>query len=572
MNRVAPLLCRCTLALALLLVAANACAGEPEVELSDEQFKKLDQFEAFALQKADKIFATDKRQAAAEYDAFILDNPRSKSLPYALLRKARCIQLSNKRNAAIKEYQALIDYFPDDAQFAGAALYYIGQCYWDDGNPDMALKFWARMAEHPQFSKHFLAATALTRLADAMFAQGKTDKAVEYFSISAINFRKDNRDAARHAMYEKVIPYYIRTNPNEPKLREFYEKVKTFENDPHNVEPDTNKDTRYWTKVREFVERHGQFNESQQDLAKNYFAYWAKALQGRFADWDDYQLDAAHYQLRADGNATAFYARVDEQFTKFQKDGDFARVVKFIRAYAKHKSKADEYFRKLDFAKMDNKSIRELSAVFYDDIRDANLGRSVMNQVRLKELPDNEKVDYARYLWHRDEEGVKKICTEMGQPAGQMELLRYWHWKRNAELGLPLCEQLKGVPEYAKDALWARAELLQWSNQFDKAIAAYREADNPPESQFRIAECLQRSGKVDPAVAQLMEIQNFFQKEAPEAALRIAWVYRDAGQKQKFETALRNVLKKYPKSGQSSNAHQELEKMGAKIGGGVDAE
>jgi hypothetical protein len=32
------------------------------------------------------------------------------------------------------------------------------------------------------------------------------------------------------------------------------------------------------------------------------------------------------------------------------------------------------------------------------------------------------------------------------------------------------------------------------------------------------------------------------------------------------------VLKKYPKSGESSQAHQRLEEMGLPIGGGVDAE
>lgn len=570
------ILTRSTFLLLLIVSCASFCAsclaGEREVDLSDEQFKKLDQFEGFALQKADKAFETDKRQAAAEYEAFILDNPRSKVLPYALLRKARCIQLSNKRNAAIKEYQEVIDYFPDNAQFAAAALYYIGQCYWDDGNPEMALKFWARMADHAEFSKHFLAATALTRLADAMMEQGKAEKAVEYFSMSAVNFRRSNPDAARHAMRDKVIPYYIRTNPNEAKLRDFYVKVQTFDNDPQKFDPDATKDTRYWSQVREFIERFGHFNETQADLAAKYYAYWAQQLQGKFPDWDDYQLDAALYQLRADGDAAKFAQRVDEQFSKYQKDGEFDRVNKFIRAYARQKNKVQEYYSKLDFARMTNGQIRALLTILYDDVKDAALAKNVFGQLKFAQMPDNEKVDLIRYLWHRDETSLRRACKETPQPLGQMELLRYLHWRKNVEEGLQLCEQLKGAAEFAKEALWMRAELLQHSQQYDKAIGAYREADNPPESQFRVAECLQRLGKVDPAIAQLNEIQNFFQKEAPEAALRIAWVYRDAGQKPKFEVALRNVLKKYPKSGQSSTAHQELEKMGAKIGGGVDAD
>src|SRR5437762_9022485 len=91
------------LTLFVFLIVARVFTAEPEVNLTDAQFKNLDQFESFALQKADKIFNGEKKeykQAGAEYEAFVLDNPRSKVLPYALLRKARCIQLSNKRNAA----------------------------------------------------------------------------------------------------------------------------------------------------------------------------------------------------------------------------------------------------------------------------------------------------------------------------------------------------------------------------------------------------------------------------------------------------------------------------------------
>ncbi len=56
------------------------------------------------------------------------------------------------------------------------------------------------------------------------------------------------------------------------------------------------------------------------------------------------------------------------------------------------------------------------------------------------------------------------------------------------------------------------------------------------------------------------------------AGLAVAYLYRDAGIKEKYVRALRGVLKRYPKSGESSQAHQRLEEMGLPIGGGVDAE
>jgi tetratricopeptide (TPR) repeat protein len=108
--------------------------------------------------------------------------------------------------------------------------------------------------------------------------------------------------------------------------------------------------------------------------------------------------------------------------------------------------------------------------------------------------------------------------------------------------------------------------------KWQEAIAAYQSADNPPESLFYIAECLVADGKRDAAIAQLREIENFFKDSAPEAALRIAYLYRDGGEQKLYISNLRGVLMKYPASGQSSTAHQELERMGVKMGGGIDAQ
>jgi TolA-binding protein len=67
-------------------------------------------------------------------------------------------------------------------------------------------------------------------------------------------------------------------------------------------------------------------------------------------------------------------------------------------------------------------------------------------------------------------------------------------------------------------------------------------------------------------------VENFFKDQAPAAALAVAQLYRDAGIQEKYVRSLRGVLKRYPKSDESSQAHQRLEAMGLPIGGGVDAE
>ena len=117
-----------------------------------------------------------------------------------------------------------------------------------------------------------------------------------------------------------------------------------------------------------------------------------------------------------------------------------------------------------------------------------------------------------------------------------------------------------------------KGEFCQWKQLWSEAISAYRLADSPPTTAFRIAECLLADGKCNPAIVELQGIEGYFPNEAPEAALRIAYAYRDTNQQKLYVKSLRSVISKYPASGQSSTAHQTLQAMGLKTGGGVDAE
>jgi TolA-binding protein len=128
------------------------------------------------------------------------------------------------------------------------------------------------------------------------------------------------------------------------------------------------------------------------------------------------------------------------------------------------------------------------------------------------------------------------------------------------------------VEKYSADAWWYRGNLLHWSRKYEDAINAYKNCDNEPANLWEIGECYVGLKKIEAGVAQWKEIENFFPKHAPRAAYHISQVYRRHGPKKKYEMALRNVLKKYPDSSQSRLAHVELEKLGVKMGGGIDAD
>jgi tetratricopeptide (TPR) repeat protein len=569
------------------LAAATARAGldpNAEVNFPDQAYERLDPFEAHSLKQADAAFPNDRKQrsvktlreAAAAYDAFIVEFPRSKAVPYALLRKARCLHLEEKRFEAIKAYTEVLDYFPNDLPFAAPALYYIGEAHWQNGDEDEALKAWAEMAEDEDYAKSRFAATAINQLADALAKRDRREEAVQYYRQVAIDFRSSNPDAARDAM-EQVIYHFIRRSPDEPELRRFYEQVGTFHGNPRKIEGEVIESGDYWHQVRWRVWRFGDFNDKQGQQRQRYFAYWAEQFEGRFPGWDDYQLSLAGFYRQADGDQAAWMRRVDAQFERKAEADDYDRVIKWIELYRHHPEKVDAYYQKLSFAKMSNKQIERLMDVAYDRLKNPELGRRVFGKLRLGEMSDEQRAKLARSMWGRDADAVARVCQSFDDKEwGRIELLRFYANPETREIkkGLALAEQVTGSPRFANEAYWHKAQLHKAAKQYREAIAAFQtfrpENEADPANLFEIADCYLKLDKLDAAVRQLGEIESFFKGHASEAAYRTALYYEKAGVKDKYIASLRAVMKKYPESRQSRQVHHRLEKMGLRIGGGVD--
>jgi len=551
----------------VLCVGRLSLALPPEVAISSEDYNRLDTFEGHELTKADQAFAQkDYRSAGAAYEAFLLQYAKSPATAYALLRKARCLHLDKKRFEAVRAYTEVLDYFPNAINYAAGALYYLGVCHSENGNLDLAMKAWTEMAQDKDYRKHYLAAGALTGLAGNLLKLNKPGEAATYYEQAAVDFRRSNPEVARDAI-SQVLRIRTLVEPNQPKLREFYEKVGTFENDPAKID-----EGNYWFRVRDYIRQFGRFADNEAKERDKVYRYWAETMDGKFPTWDDFQIDIANYRRVYENNPGKWMERLDKQFQTYQKVGDYGRIVKWIGVYAGYAKKVQEYYAKLDFAQMTNRQLQDLVRIFFDEVRDAGLARNVFGKVHLDALTDGERIQFAQYLWQRDESCVEQTCQSIAdKDRGRMELLRYYQWRRNAVKGLPLAAEAIKVPATAKDAYWIKAELLQYSGKFPEAINTYQAADNPPQNLWRIVECYLALKQRELALQQLHEIENFFQDQAPEAALRIAHLYQD--DRQKNITLLRAVLTKYPKSGQSSTAYQELRAMGVPIRkGGVDAE
>lgn len=577
-------------ALAAVCLPLAPARGQ-ETGLTNEERAKLDTFEGVTVDKADKVFAArDFPRALAEYDAFIVQFPESKVTPYAILRKGRSLQELQKRFEAIKVYQEVLDFFPDDVKYAAAAQFRIGQCHSENGDVEKAMKAWLALADDADYAKEPLGAAALNALADNLLKQGKGDEGIKRFEQVAVNFRKTSPDAARSAI-ARVVPYYIRTKPDAEKLRAFYVATKTFEHGPREAEEDAASDGLYWQRVCDAINNpaNNTFTDLQKDQRDAFYRYWAGKMQGPMPADDGFQIDLANYIRAYDRDDAAWAQRLDKQFADRQKEGDSGRVVRWIGAYASKKEKVEEYYQKLDFAKMSNADIQKLVFTLLETNRDPERAKAAFAKLRSAEIQDDVKIGMLN--WFRDRwplPGSRDLALMACQSftntdAGRMHALRYLHWRchphhghvrseKDFPEGLALAADMQNVPAHAKESYSLGGNLLQWSGKYEDAIKAYQQADSPPQTLIWTAECLAKLGKLDPAVSQLREVENFFKDSAPDASLRTAYLYRDAGIREKYVRTLRGVLKKYPKSGQSSEAHQRLEEMGLPIGGGVDAD
>jgi TolA-binding protein len=637
-----------SIAAVLAIATASPAPGAPgsvqEITLSDEELKKLDRFEEHTLAKADQAFHKKQyRQARAEYDSFIVEFPRSKLIPYALLRKGRSAELDDKRFQAIADYQEILDYFPNEVKYAAAALYFMGDCHQKNGDLGKAIKAWVKLAEDEDYRREPLGAVAVNYLADHLVRQEKEAEAAKYYRQVAVDFRKKNREASDHAR-NGTLRYYFRTNSSEAEVRRFYTDMGTFGQHFVTVSGDLTQNQDYWNALRGWIRHYGGFGASDEEARKAYYAYWAGQMQGKFRDdveyGDDFHVERANFRLLATGDEAEWSRMLDDQYARLQSRADWRRTVKWIRLYKEKPAKIRQYFAKIDlrrpgkgglvelmkvlwetpdarplargmidklpFGEMSNDELGGLALHFYEEDqvltarflgkidfakmtgpqigslaasfcrKDKLIGQSLMGKVRWNEMSDQEIAGVARTFWTIDRGIVKDTCLRIRDKTfGQWELLRFYHdrrWGWNPADGLPLADALVKVEKYSAEAWWAKAEFHDALKQYAQAIAAYQNCQNPPTNLWRIAECQIRLNKVNSAVSQLREIENFFPPEAPKAALKIARVYDDAGEQKKYISALREVLKKYPESNESKEAHVELEKAGFKMGGGIDAD
>lgn len=568
-------------ALPLVLSLVVCClfvdrAGAEEVTFPGDAYAKLDTFEALNLEDADKLYnKKDYKGAYAAYKAYSFEFAQSAALPYVLLRMGRCLHLLEKRNAAITAYQDVVDYFPDAVRYAAAALYYIGQCHGQNGDEAKQTAVWARMVKDDDYVAQPNSGTALTHLGTAMEKLEKYEEAADYHWRTAVAFLQSNPNAAKAAR-DAVLEHYAARSPNHDKLKDFYVEASGFDGRGQKTD-DPEEDERYWSAVLS----RAMGTRISQEAREKASAYWTAKMGDRFVENDSLRKQWIDAQLVHEKDAEAWKARMEKQYRS--KPATLDRVLDWCGHFNRLTEYRSEFFEReakafLGGLKTDGKM--KLMNRLRHPLGMHDEAQLVMRSVSTSGMSDEELKAYADFAANYEpEEAVLRYLARMKDKLFAAKA-RFDYYKARSHRNRPNMEKalaeipaLKKSPDYAGVALsWAEADLQRGLGNYEEAIKAYNAANKQPDSTWAVADCLVALKQYPKAIQTVRDLQSV-KALAPRAALKIADIHRVAGDKGREVDQLRLVLKQFPKSGESSEAHRRLESYGvALVGGEAEAE
>jgi tetratricopeptide (TPR) repeat protein len=390
------------------LAQAGQKAGQ-EISYPSAAFAKLDTFEGLNLEDADKLYLKkDYKGAYAAYKAYSFEFSKSKAMPYVLLRMGRCLHQLGKRFEAIKGYQDVVDYFPDEVVYSAAALYYIGSCHGENGDDNKKLAVWARLVKDDDYVNQPDAGTALAYLGGAMEKLGKFEEATEYRWRTAVTFVQANPEAAQTAR-RAVITHYVTRTPNHEKLKEFYVAASGFDGQGRNTGAPQD-DVRYWQVVLSTAREMEGKPEEKQSVC----SYWSAKMGDRFNDDDDLRKRWCDVLLIHEKDPAAWAKRMEKQFT--QKPATLGRLLQWCEYYERDPKLRAAFFAQQSKVVTANLKFDERMGMM-DKLRRLGMDEEVKSLLRtfnLQGLSDEEIKTYALFAAnYQDEEEVLRLLARM---------------------------------------------------------------------------------------------------------------------------------------------------------------
>ncbi|MGD0090245.1 MAG: hypothetical protein ABSE73_10015 [Planctomycetota bacterium] len=491
--------------------------------LPAERYKKLSVFERAQYDKAATFFKNnDFRAAAAEFEKFKVqfqESAASSTLAYMNFMFGYCLYLAKDRNAAIKVFTEVLDYFKTEIDDAAASLFFKGMALLDNGDTQKGLQCFQQMAEDEEYRYHPLAAGALRRLADNCWKRKQTEAAMKYWKQVCADFWKANPEEANEARGAATSAYF--QNSDYAGYMNWLVNDENRENAAH----------------RRWVAHSGA------DVAMNVF------------DFNNYGPANKEAHLK---DTRAFLAWFKTQKPWFEKSNDlwtyYDKAITFLVYRLTDKKERDEMVNEVSVY------IKALRAAAKDE-RGRNEAHNKLSWLvdRLCEMGD----------WTQAQFCADSITDPPYATFKHYEIYgRRQQWKE----GIARLEEIEksGIPYWVDRAKEERARVYrECTGEYEKAIKLYHEIDKPPGTLWNIQDAYKRWGKLKEALTTLTEIENSFPDQASAAAWRKAQYLEEAGDKTAVIAQCRRLLKLYRAAAEAGAAKQLLKKYILQTGGGV---
>jgi len=507
----------------ILALGAPARADQPESwnwRLSPENYKKMNLHERALYDKAaDLLQAGSTKAAASEFEKHKVQFPDSAVLPYMVLMHGWALHQSHNRLAAIKVYNEIMDYFADKVDVAAPALYWTGVAHMENGDTLKGMKALKEMVEDKDYQKHPLAAGALRRLGENCWLNKDYASAAKYWKQTVRDFGASNGEQATKAR-RSLDTYFILTR-DYAGMDAWMNAEKGWD-DPKTRSGllTETQDVAFWGFARDWADAY-----TDKDPAKNtarrtedmkaYYA-WYKVQKG----WYDKAKDPWSWFERGLQYLCGIWGEKEER----RRVADEA--VAFVKALPAPADRDDKY------------------SFLCDRLRDArDYERAV---IVASFISDPLLASYKQYEFLAHQGKWAEAIARLQQIEGSGNAA----WKVRA-----MNERARAYREH--------------TGEYEKAVNLYREINDPPRTLWDIADCYKRWQKEKEALTTYTEIENAFPAEAPRAAWEKTRYLDERKNRDATIASARRLMKMYPKSAESSNAHQMLEKYGVNPGGGV---
>ena len=480
-----------------------------------ERFKKLNTFARAQYNKAVGLYEKGQHKVAAkEFEKFRIQFPDSPIISHVLFMQARSQHFSKDRHHAVKTYTEVLDYFGDDIKNAAPAIYFLSQAHWDNGDVKKSLEIMKQMVGDDRYRKHPLAAGALRTLADNHWKNGQYSTAIHYWKQTVRDFAKSNPGEAGRAR-NRVVAWYL--NARNYAGYEHWMIVPAKREDP--------------------AYRKG-------------IVQYAMGIQGGIAGYPLKRGERKGAKRRLDDRLAFYeYIMVNKKWWVKTKDMWGWWIVLW--------DWSDSLGKKKEVEQAIDEVVKIIKTTKDDAERDGKwiwmIGR-MMSRNQIAEVRI-----------------IISYLTDRMLAEWQIYMLLSFHGKHlEVDKQLQKIEKLGHGTHWETDAFRARAMLykdtLAW---YEKAIKLFNQIDDPPWTLWMISQCYWSWKKPKEAITMLHTIENMFPPQGPAAAWQRAVYYDAMGEGKMSIKECRRIMKMYRRTGQSSSAHQMLEKYKKKTGGGV---